>query len=108
MSAGFKPALTSNLRVLRITVSQNLRGERKFSDIRNISESDHSLAKAQRRQVQRRFFFFKTFAPSRLCGRYSEIWLRLRRAGIFVVSEFEVISTLTYTAGFKTASGGGK
>jgi hypothetical protein len=57
-----------NLRVLRITVSQNLRGTRKFSDMEDISESDHSPAKAQRRQVQRRIFFLQNlcaFAPLR-------------------------------------------
>jgi hypothetical protein len=53
-------------------------------------------------------FFLKNLASLRLCERFSEFRLWLRRAGIFVVSEFEVISTLTYTAGFKTVSGGGK
>jgi hypothetical protein len=49
-------------------VSQNLRGARKFSDMGNISESDHSPAKAQRRQVQRRICFLQNlcaFAPLR-------------------------------------------
>jgi hypothetical protein len=55
----FKKKNLCELRALRITVSPNLRGMRKFSDMENISDSDHSPAKAQRRQVQRRISFLQ-------------------------------------------------
>jgi hypothetical protein len=54
----------SNLRVLRTTVFQNLRGARKFSQTVN-SDSDFHLAKTPRARRSETFFFLKTL---RLCA----------------------------------------
>jgi len=46
--------------------------------------SDIPRAKSQDAKFSE-FFLASYFAPLRLCGRYSDFWLRLRRAGCFVV-----------------------
>jgi hypothetical protein len=57
------------------------------------SDSDVHLAKhvlsfdegTPRAQRLEKIFFLKTLRPLRLCERYSEIWLRQRRARYFVI-----------------------
>jgi hypothetical protein len=89
------------LRELRITVAQNLRGLRNNRDAENTRSRKllplrRKVAKFEGEDKILTNDFIRFFRPLRplrpfgvaqdmLCGRYSELWLRLCRAGSFVV-----------------------
>jgi hypothetical protein len=77
---------TLNLRALRVLLCLKICAGRVNFPTWETSRSRIILPRRRKdAKFREEFIFFKNFAPSRLCERYSDIWRRLCHAGSFVV-----------------------